>query len=242
MKIENKKMSVLAVIPARGGSKRLPRKNIRLLAGKPLISYTIIAAQNSKKITDCVFTSEDPEIIKVAKSYGANVPFIRPASLAGDNVRNIDTVRHALEHMERSNNKKYDIIVLLQPTSPIRRSNDIDHAIQLLAQSDLNSLASVRGPYKKRDPILKAIRNEVLESYSKENNDEPFYLYNAAIYAVKRDYFVTNNRLISERQIPLIIDELHSIDVDTEFDLIKAEAALAYIHNKEDLIENEYVS
>jgi len=231
-------IKVLCVIPARGGSKRLPRKNIRLLAGKPLIAYTIEAAKQSSLVTDIVFSSEDEEIINVAKQYGAPVPFVRPKELATDEVRNIDVVKHALLYMETQNSKKYDIIVLLQPTSPVRKSFHIDEAINLLASSKLDSLASVKGPFKKRDPILKAIRDGILEDYipiNEASEVEPFYLYNAALYAVKRDYFMKYGKLISKRQIPLVMDQFYSVDVDTEADFLVAEAYLKYLQTKKEL-------
>lgn len=222
----------LGVIPARGGSKRLPHKNIKKLKDHPLISHTITAAKGSKLLTHFLVSSEDSEIIDVAKKYDAPVPFIRPSELATDKVRNIDVVYHALQFMEKKYKIVYDIIVLLQPTSPIRDSKHIDAAIDLLWQSDCESLASVKGPFKKRDPILKAIRNDLLEDYKpiiKNEDWEPFYLYNASIYAVKRDYFMTNKKMISKIQIPLIMDQFHSVDIDTESDFLVAEAYMNFL-------------
>jgi len=227
--------NVLGVIPCRGGSKRLPRKNIKLMAGLPLIVYTIQAAEHSKRLTDYIVSSEDKEIIKIAKEYGAPVPFIRPAELATDDVRNIDVVDHALKFMENKKGIIYDILVLLQPTCPIRNPRHIDLAIEMLANSDLDTLVSVKGPFKKRDPILKAIRNDILEDYIPVDdirNVEPFYLYNAALYAVKRNYFIQHKKLISPKQVPLVMDQFHSIDIDTEADFIIAEAYLKFMEKK----------
>ena len=226
------KPKVLAIIPARGGSKRLPRKNIKMLAGKPLIAYTIEAAQQAERLTDYIVSSEDQEIISVAEKYRAPVPFVRPASLAGDEVRNIDVVYHALQFMESDRGVKYDIIVLLQPTCPIRNPQDIDMAVEMLSGSDIYSVVSVKGPFKKRDPILKAIRNGILEDYHPVDdvkNVEPFYLYNAALYAVKRDYFVKYKKLISPKQLPLVMDQFYSVDVDTEADFLVAEAYISFM-------------
>jgi CMP-N,N'-diacetyllegionaminic acid synthase len=223
---------VLGVIPARGSSKRFPNKNIRMLAGKPLIAWTIEAAQKTKRLTDYLLTSDALLITDVAKNYGAPVPFIRPAELATDTVRNIEVVAHALKFMETEKHIVYDIIVLLQPTSPIRNPAHIDQAVDMLWESDLDSVASVKGPFKKRDPILKAIRNGVLEDYCPVEdpaNTEPFYIYNAALYAVKRDYFIKHNKLISPRQVPLIMDPIYSVDVDTEADFLMAETYLNFL-------------
>jgi CMP-N-acetylneuraminic acid synthetase len=227
-----KRPKVLGVIPARGSSKRFPNKNIRMLAGKPLVAWTIEAAQKAKRLTDYLVSSDALLITDVAKNYGAPVPFIRPAELATDTVRNIEVVDHALKFMESQKQIVYDIIVLLQPTSPIRNPAHIDQAVDMLWQSDLDSAVSVKGPFKKRDPILKAIRNGVLEDYcpvADPADSEPFYMYNAALYAVKKDYFIRNNKLISPRQIPILMDSIYSVDVDTEADFLMAETYLNYL-------------
>ena len=219
----------LGVIPARGGSKRLPRKNAVLLAGHPLITHTILATQKSRALTDWLVSSEDEEILEIARRYGAPVPFTRPAELSGDEVRNIEVVAHALAFMENHTGRPYDIVVLLQPTCPIRDAAHIDEAVRLLHASDLDTLASVKGPFKKRDPILKAVRSGVLEAYCADEDEasiEPFYMYNASLYAAKREYFVTHKKLISKRQIPLLMDVYHSIDIDDASDLLVAEAYL----------------
>jgi CMP-N-acetylneuraminic acid synthetase len=223
---------VLGVIPARGGSKRLPRKNILPLGGHPVIAYTIDAARRATTLTDWLVSSEDAEVIAVATRYGAPVPFVRPAELATDEVRNIATVRHALEFMERRHGSPYDILVLLQPTCPVRDPAHIDEAVRRLHRSDLDSAVSVKGPFKKRDPILKAVRGGVLEDYCPgpdPNDAEPFYIYNASIYAVKRDYFMAHDRLISPSQVPIFMDTCHSIDIDSAVDLLVAEAYVSHL-------------
>jgi CMP-N,N'-diacetyllegionaminic acid synthase len=225
----------LGVIPARGGSKRLPRKNILPVAGQPLIAYTIEAARQSSALTDFIFSTEDDEIFDVARQLGAPAPFKRPSGLSGDEVRNIDVVLHALDYMEKQSGSPYDIVVLLQPTCPIRSAEHIDAAVNDLWASDLQTLASVKGPFKKRDPVLKAVRDGILEGYcadEPEQDWEAFYIYNASIYAVKRDYLLEHRKLISTRQVPLIMDELHSVDIDTEADLLIAEACINFLHNR----------
>lgn len=236
-KQESEGPRALAVIPARLGSKRLPRKNIAPILGKPMIAYTIEAAKGATKLTDFLVSSESPEIIDVAREYGAPVPFVRPEELSGDAVRNIDVIIHALDFMEDKTGRPYDIIVLLQPTSPIRKPEHIDEAVELLWRSDLNSLASVKGPFKKRDPYIKRITEGVLEAYctSAENSTDPFYMYNASIYAVKRDYLKKNRKIVDSRQVPLVMDAIHSADVDTYEDLMVAETYLKYLeHTQKD--------
>lgn len=220
---------VLGVIPARGGSKRLHRKNIRLLAGKPMLVWTIEAAQASETLTDFLVSSEDEEILEAARAAGAPVPFVRPAQLATDTVRNIDTTLHALRFMEEQRGKPYDIVVLLQPTAPIRDPQHIDQMVRKLWASDLPTAASVKGPYKKRDPILKAIRDGALVDYTPHGGDpEPFWLYNASLYAARRDYLIAERRLVSPVQVPVPMDDLYSVDVDTELDLAVAAALLEW--------------
>jgi CMP-N-acetylneuraminic acid synthetase len=223
---------VLGIIPARGSSKRFPNKNIRMLAAKPLVVWTIEAAQQAKRLTDYLVSSDALLIMDIAKNYGAPIPFKRPAELATDTVRNIEVVAHALEFMETKRQMTYDIIVLLQPTSPIRNPAHIDQAVDMLWQSDLDSVVSVKGPFKKRDPILKAIRKGILEDYCPVGdpaNTEPFYLYNASLYGVKRDYFIKHKKLISPRQVPIIMDTIYSVDVDTKADFLMAETYLNYL-------------
>ncbi len=217
---------VLAVIPARGGSKRLPRKNILPLAGHPVIAYTIKAAQGATRLTDWLVSTDDEEIADVARRYGAPVPYLRPADISGDKDRNNGVMRHAMEWMEKDKGLRYDIIMLLQPTSPIRKSEHIDQAIDLLWASPLDTLASVRGPIYKRDPYIKAVRNGVLEPYNPAEDEtawEPCYIYNAAIYAMKRDFFLRENRFVSQRSVPLVMDRFHSADIDEAIDLVTAE-------------------
>jgi CMP-N-acetylneuraminic acid synthetase len=153
-------------------------------------------------------------------------------------MRNIEVTIHALEWMETKKNCKYDIIVLLQPTSPIRSSDHIDQAIQKLWESNLSSLAAVKGPFQKRDPVLKRInqKGEMVAYCSDSNIDpkEPFYIYNAALYAVKRDYFIREKKFNSDEQVPFIMDTYHSTDVDELADLIVAEEYLKILGaNKE---------
>ena len=149
-----KSAKILAVIPARGGSKRLPRKNIKKLGGKPLIHYTIQACIKSSLITDHVFSTEDQQIKEIAISLGANAPFTRPLELAEDPVRNSETLTHALHFMENMKKIKHDALMLLQPTKLFRNENILMKRLEFL-QSGASSLASVRGPIRKEKLILK---------------------------------------------------------------------------------------
>jgi CMP-N-acetylneuraminic acid synthetase len=226
------KPNVLAVIPARGGSKRFPRKNIYVLRGHPLIAYTIKAAQDAKKLTDFLVSTDDEEIAAAARRYGAPVPFIRPSNISGDADRNNVVMRHALEFMEEKTGRRYDIIMLLQPTCPIRSSSHLDEAVDLLWSSPLDTLASVRGPIKKRDPYIKAIRNGVLEPYNPAEDARDFegcYMYNAALYAMKRYFFLREMAFVSQRSVPLVMDRFHSADIDEKVDALIAEAFMDHL-------------
>lgn len=132
----------LCIIPARGGSKGIPRKNIRLLAGKPLIAYTIETAKKCPSIVKIIVTTDDPEIAEVASRYGAEVPFLRPKELAEDNTPIIPVLRHAISFLEQRG-EQYDIIVLLEPTSPLRTVDDVEQAIQKLAEGNADTVVGV---------------------------------------------------------------------------------------------------
>lgn len=163
-----KEMKILAIIPARGGSKRVLRKNIKQLAGKPLIWYSIEHAQRSKYVNRIIVSTEDEEISKIALSCGAEVPFLRPIELAGDSVTDFFVFEHALKWMAENEEYFPDLVVQLRPTSPLRSIDDVDSAIELLINSpDVDSVRSVieaePSPYKMYaigangllDPVIK---------------------------------------------------------------------------------------
>ena len=140
----NKKPFIVAVIPARGGSKRLPRKNIIDLNGKSLIAYTIEAALKSKYINKVIVSTEDKEIAEVAEKFGAKVPFIRPAKLASDTASTLGVLKHAVTFIEKEENKKIDIVITLQPTSPLRTVHHIDESIEKFLKNNFDSLVSIK--------------------------------------------------------------------------------------------------
>jgi CMP-N,N'-diacetyllegionaminic acid synthase len=135
-------MKILGLIPARAGSKGVPRKNIKLLGGKPLIAYTIESAMDCDLIQDVVVSTDCQEIMDIATKYGADVPFLRPDELANDSAKSIDVVIHALEYLKHLG-REYDAVILLQPTSPFRKKGFLDEAIQQYKKDNLDSLISV---------------------------------------------------------------------------------------------------
>ena len=214
--MRREKIEIFALIPARSGSKRVPQKNIRELGGVPLVEHTIKEAIKSKYIADILLSSDDDRVIQIGRKYPEVITLMRPADLAGDAIRNIDVMRHAVEYSEATYKKKYDVLLLLQPTSPFRKLKHIDAALQMITENDCDAVVSVRGPYKKRDPIIKSIKKESLLDYCEQI--EPFYIQNAAIYAIKRDEFISKNSFVRSKTCPLVMDEMSSIDIDTELD------------------------
>lgn len=216
---------VLAIIPARGGSKGILKKNIRNFAGKPLIAWTILEANCSKYIDRCIVSTDDEDICKVAKSYGGYVPFLRPAELAEDDTASIDVVLHVLEKLP-----KYDYAVLLQPTSPLRTADDIDGAIACCIDNYSESCVSVmeteHSPYwmytLSVDNKLEPIMEHIEAGYQRQKLPQIFRL-NGAVYvnsclALKRE-----QRFVWEKTIAYVMPRERSIDIDALIDFELAE-------------------
>ena len=227
-------MNILGIIPARGGSKSVPRKNIALVYGRPLIAYTIEAARQSQRLTHYLVSSEDQEIIRVAKELGAPVPFVRPAELATDEAPTLPVVQHAVREMESRNRILYDIIVLLQPTTPMRRPEDIDAAVDKLVATGADSVISVCDvgayhPARMRqivdDRLVDLPIHEPKEMLRRQDLP-PVYIRNGAIYAVRRDVVMNQNSMVGQVSRPYIMPEERSVNVDSKLDLLLAEILL----------------
>lgn len=220
-------MRILGIIPARGGSKGVPGKNIKMLAGKPLVVHTIESARASE-LSKVIVTTDDDVIKQVAERAGAQVPFVRPAELANDTARSIDVAKHALLTMEKMDHVTYDAIMLLQPTTPFRTATDINQAINLLSNNpDSDSVISVVDVAAHHPARMKYINNGVLidppfcEAYENQNRQELtlMYIRNGAIYLTKRDTLLANSykgktchALIMPPQRSINIDTLHDFD------------------------------
>lgn len=214
--------SIICIIPARGGSKGLPGKNIKMLNGKPLIGWTIEAAQDSKYIEKIVVSSDDDKILDVSRQYGIDV-MRRSKKLATDSAGTVDVVREVLD----SQDENYEFVLLLQCTSPLRKAKHIDEAIEmLLASKDkADAIMSV----KENEHPIQWIRKISKEGYLRDFFDNKFqenrrqsydktYLPNGAIYLIKKLKFLEDNTFQPERTIPYIMDNAASIDIDTAED------------------------
>lgn len=218
---------VLAIIPARGGSKGVPRKNILPLAGKPLIGWTIEAAKKSRFIDRTILSSEDARIIKTAKELGCEVPFVRPKKLAADKTPGIAPVLHAIHALPQ----KYDYIILLQPTSPLRTSADIDGALKLCIAGGYSSCVSVfvpkDNPYwmyvKHKEGYLKPFVASGKKIYRRQDLPK-VYALNGAIYIAKTKLLLARRSFISVNTLPFEMPETRSVDIDTKLDFIIAAA------------------
>jgi N-acylneuraminate cytidylyltransferase/CMP-N,N'-diacetyllegionaminic acid synthase len=219
------KSSCLAIIPARGGSKGIPRKNILSLLGKPLIAYTIEAARKACLIGRVLVSTDDPEIAAVATQFGAEVPFLRPPELARDETPTLPVLQHLLSQLKTTENYEPEIIVLLQPTSPLRRVGDIDKAVTLLQQTSADSVVSLcvaeHSPYwmnrLESDRVLPFLEN--VPEYARRQDLPPVYRINGAVYATRRRILMEQNRLLGEDTRGIVMDAESSVDVDTPLDL-----------------------
>ena len=228
--------TILGIIPARGGSKGIPHKNIIDLCGKPLISYSVIAGLASKYIDYLMVSTDDEEIAKVAKEYGAEVPFMRPAELASDTSRTIDAVLHVLENLKKQG-QLYDVLVLLQPTQPLRTSTDIDHAIERYFEMGCKSLVSV-SPVDDHPLLIRSIERDVLvpllkrPSTCRRQDMPPYYRINGCIY-INEVGQIDENTSFNDNIVPFVMGKEHSIDIDESSDLVMARYYIG-LKNKND--------
>lgn len=224
----------LGVIPARGGSKSVPRKNLRPLLGRPLVAYTIEAAHASKLLTDAVVSTEDEEIAAVCRALGARVPFMRPVELAGDLTPSWPVVQHAVNEMERITGQPYDIVMLLQPTSPLRTSEDIDACIQMLIDTGADSVVSVveapHHPFRMKrvvgDNILINYIDQGFEDMRPRQALPPVYVRSGDIYVSWRKVVMEQDTVVGRDCRAYFIPPERYADIDSEFDFLWAEYVL----------------
>lgn len=220
---------ILALIPARGGSKGLPGKNIKVLLNKPLIAWTIEEARKSRYVDKIVVSTDSQEIAEISKKYGADTPFLRPKELATDEAQGIDVVLHAINWF-RNVGEPYDLLILLQSTSPLRTPEDIDKAIELLflknAQAVISVSKVVHHPYWVNtlpdDGCMRDfIRQEAVNKNRQQVHD--FYALNGAIYVAFCDYVLEKKGFHGDETFAYIMSKERSVDIDDEVDFFFAE-------------------
>lgn len=233
-----KEKKILAIIPARGGSKGLPNKNIKELCGKPLIGWTIEQAKNSKYI-DTIFVSTDSLIIAdISKEFGIDIPFLRPEELANDSSSSMDVVQHVLSYFQ-SLNHYFDYILLLEPTSPLRKIDDIDSAIELAVQNETSDGVVSLGEIHMEHPMIaKKINSDgKLISYIKDASkisqrqqaDKAYFPY-GVIYMIKTEVFKHEKSFYTNNILPYFIERWQNYEVDDIYDFISIEAILLKIN------------
>jgi CMP-N,N'-diacetyllegionaminic acid synthase len=220
-------MSTFALIPARGGSKGIRRKNIKLIAGKPLIVWTIEAALRSSMLEAVVVSTEDPEIAEIARQAGADVPFMRPAALAQDETPGIDPVLHALSELTR-----YLSVLVLQPTSPMRTTDDIDGCLRLASQQNASSVVSVCEPDTHPYWTYSLSRGQTLERVvdaapiARRQDLPQVFALNGALYFANAKWLQHNGSFVAPETIAYVMPRDRSVDLDTPLDWKIAEMLL----------------
>ncbi len=220
-------MKTLALILARGGSKGIPRKNIKLIAGKPLIAWSIEAALSSRSIDAVMVSTDDKEIAEVALQSGASVPFIRPSELAQDDTPGIDPVLHALEQLPH-----FEAVLLLQPTSPLRTSEDIDACIMMARELDAPAAVAVSAPDKHPYWMVRFGADQRMSRLidappiSRRQDLPPVYAINGALYYARADWLRRHRTFIAEQTVAYVMPPERSVDLDTLLDWRLAELLL----------------
>ena len=227
-------MKVLGIIPARGGSKGVPRKNIRLLCGKPLIQYTAEAALASRHLSRVILSTEDEEIAQVARRCGLEVPFLRPTELARDETPTLPVVQHAVRWIE-DEGERYDLICVLQPTNPLRRAEDIDGCIQLLEASGADAAMTVLPVPVEFNPHWVYLPDEagLLRLSTGEADPLPrrqalpaAFHREGSVYVTRRNVLMEQNSLYGSRLQGHLMSANQCINIDTEKDWQRAEKIL----------------
>ncbi len=233
-------MEILSIIPARGGSKGLPGKNIRPLNGKPLIAYTIEEALKSKSINRIIVSTDDTVIAEVSRKYGAEVPFLRPDELSSDYSPTIDTVIYTIDRLRQTEDYFPDYVCLLQCTTPLKTAVHIDEAVEKLLLSGMDGIVSVceteTHPY-----WMQVFHGDKLEYYvnqdkkiSRRQDLPAVYKFNGAIWVAKTSKILEEHNLIQKNQTGYIMKVEDSIDIDTEMDFQYAEMLIRERENRLD--------
>lgn len=221
-----KNKRILAVVPARGGSKGIPLKNLRKISGVPLVGMVGQVIKQIPEIDRAVVSTDHQEIALVANSYGLESPFMRPESIAGDIIGDVDVLRHAIQETEKNDGTRYDVILMLQPTSPLRKPEHIRDAYEKLIDNNLDAVWTVSETDSKAHPLKQLlINNDKLEYYDANGSKiiarqqlQPVYHRNGVAYALTRECLMDMGSLIGNNAAPVVIEGT-MISIDTEWDL-----------------------
>ena len=234
--IKKNRSQILAIIPARGGSKGIPKKNLALVGGQPLIQYTLDAVKKSRMVTSAILSSDDDDIIAYCRARGIEVPFKRPDDLSKDHVPMLPVIIHAVSFLRDCKGYVPDYIVILQPTSPLRTGRHIDEAVGLLVNSEVDSVVSVvEVPHNFNPFSIMKLEGDYLKPYLEYNENlnirqmkPKFFARNgAAIYAFTYDCLINKNSLYGEKILPYFMKKEESIDIDEPFDMMLADCILS---------------
>ncbi len=229
-------LKILAVIPARGGSKGVFRKNIREILGKPLIAYSLQAAFDARDVLyKTIVSTDDPEIASIVKKWGGEVPFLRPDELAGDQTPMVPVLKHAISEMEQRDLVTFDYVLLLQPTAIFRTGEDIRNSVSLIKKGGCDSVISVVQVFSTHPILMKKIVEGELVPYCinekegtrRQDYQPPAYMRNGAIYLSRRANIIENDSIWGKTIRPYVMPEERSINIDSEFDLKLAEYILS---------------
>lgn len=227
-------MNVLGLIPARGGSKGVPRKNIKLLAGRPLLAYTAEAALAATRLTRIILSTEDEEIAEVGRACGLEVPFLRPAELAQDSSPTLPVVQHAVQMLE-AQGSRFDAVCLLQPTNPLRRAADIDGCIELLEREQADTVFTMLAVPAEHNPHWVYFQNGDGSLRLSTGEATPIprrqllptaYHREGSVYISRRDVIMNNNSLYGARVLGFEIEAGRSVNIDNLQDWERAESLL----------------
>jgi CMP-N-acetylneuraminic acid synthetase len=228
-------MQVLAVIPARGGSRGVPGKNIRPLCGKPLLQYTIDCALAASRVSRVILSTDDERIAECGRLGGVDVPFLRPAELAQDDTPMLPVIQHAVRWLERRGDR-YDAVCILQPTSPLRRAEEVDGCIALLATSAADAVVSIRpvpstyNPhwvyFATREGLLQLSTGEPSPITRRQNLPAAFHR-DGSVYVTRRDVLVEQNSLYGRRLAGHLVERPDHVNIDTPSDWDRCEQLIA---------------
>lgn len=224
--------SILGIIPARGGSKGLPGKNIRRINGKPLIAWTIYASKESKYLDEAIVSTDSKAIAQVAEKFGGRAPFLRPDELSKDTSASIDVIFHGIQYMKSQENKSFDIVLMLEPTSPLRDSYDIDRAIeQLIDHTTAKSIAGICEVEAAHPDFLITLENGLLKSdrnfvVKRRQELDSHFFYEGSIYMSYIDSLYKTKNFYHNECLGYVVPKWKAFEVDDEVDFMLIEYLL----------------